>query len=230
MTTENTKKQPIVEIIFNVALPSWILMKFSSPENLGAVAALIVALSFPLGYAIYDYLRTKEMNLISAFGFFSTLLTGGIALFELSVQWLAIKEASIPALIAIFTLFSGLYSKPLIAKLLLNEYMFKVDLIYEKLRELGHTEKFKEKIGFANNILALTFIFSAIMNYGLAKWLVTSPAGTVQFNEELGHMTLMSYPIIAIPSMLMLGALMFYVTKVIKNLTGYKFSDLLIEQ
>jgi hypothetical protein len=122
------------------------------------------------------------------------------------------------------------YSKPLIAKLLLNEYMFKVELIYTKLRESEQTDVFKAKVGFANKLLALTFIFSAVMNYGLAKWLVTSPAGTVAFNEELGHMTLMSYPVIVLPSMIMLGALMFYVAKVIKNLTGYKLSDLLIVQ
>ncbi|MDO7083450.1 VC0807 family protein [Pseudocolwellia sp. AS88] len=230
MTAEKPKNKPFVEIIFNVALPSWILMKFSTPEYFGVVAGLIIALSFPLGYAIYDYLRTKEMNLISAFGFFSTLLTGGIALFELSVQWLAIKEASIPTLIALFTIFTGMYGKPLIAKLLLNEYMFKVGLVYEKLTENGKTDVFRNKIGFANKLLALTFIFSAVMNYALAKWLVTSPAGTVEFNEELGHMTLMSYPIIVIPSMLMLAALMYYVSRVIKDLTGYKLTELMVEQ
>ena len=230
MTTKKPKNNPLLEIIFNVALPSWVLMKFSSPEYFGVVAGLIIALAFPLGYAVYDYLRTKEMNLISVFGFLSTLLTGGIALFELGVHWLAIKEASIPALIAVFVVFSGVYGKPLIAKLLLNESMLKVELIYEKLCASGKTELFKTKIGFANKLLALTFIFSAVMNYVLAKWLVTSPAGTVSFNEELGYMTLMSYPIIAIPSMIMLGGLMFYVSKVINNLTGYKFTDLLVEQ
>jgi len=83
---------------------------------------------------------------------------------------------------------------------------------------------------FANQLLALTFVFSSIMNYLLAKWLVKSPAGTVMFNEELGHMTLMSYPVIAIPSMLMLAGLFIYVTKVIKELTGYKFTELMIQQ
>jgi len=78
--------------------------------------------------------------------------------------------------------------------------------------------------------LALTFVFSSIMNYLLAKWLVKSPAGTVMFNEELGHMTLMSYPVIAIPSMLMLVGLLIYVSKVIKELTGYKFTELMIQQ
>lgn len=230
MTAKKQKNQPLMEIIFNVALPSWILMKFTGPEYLGVVAGLIIALAFPLGYAIYDYLRTKEMNLISVFGFSSTLLTGGIALFELSVHWLAVKEAAIPLLISMFVFFSGLYGKPLIAKILLNESLFKAEMIYEKLRATGGTEVFKDKIGFANKLLALTFIFSSVMNYILAKWLVTSPAGTALFNEELGHMTLMSYPIIAMPSMIMLCGLMFYVSKVIKNLTGYKFTDLVVEQ
>lgn len=230
MNPEKTKKNPLVEIIFNIVLPSWILMKFSSPEYLGVVAGLIIALAIPLGYAIYDYQKSKDMNIISLFGFLSVLLTGGIALFELSVNWLAIKEASIPALIAIFVFVSGMYGKPLIAKLILNESLFKTDLVYEKLHTLGRVNLFKAKIEVANNLLALTFLFSAAMNYLLAKWIVTSPAGTVSFNEELGHMTLMSYPIIAIPSMVMFGGLMFYVAKIINNLTGYKLTDLLIAE
>ena len=59
MTTKKPKNNPLLEIIFNVALPSWVLMKFSSPEYFGVVAGLIIALAFPLGYAVYDYLRTK---------------------------------------------------------------------------------------------------------------------------------------------------------------------------
>jgi len=230
MSSEKPQNKPLLEIIFNVALPSWLLMKFSGPEYLGVVLGLIVALSFPIGYAIYDYVRTKKANLISVFGFFSVFLTGGIALFELSVEWLAIKEASIPGLIAVFVVFSGIYGKPLIAKILLNESIINVDKVYNKLNDLGKMNEFVIRIAFANKLLALTFVFSSMMNYLLAKWLVKSPAGTVMFNEELGHMTLMSYPVIAIPSMLMLAGLLIYVTKVIKELTGYKFTELMIQQ
>ena len=230
MKSEKPKSKPLLEIIFNVALPSWLLMKFSGPEHLGVVLGLITALAFPIGYAIYDFARTRETNLISVFGFCSILLTGGIALFELNVQWLAIKEASIPGLIAVFVIISGMYGKPLIAKILLNESMLKVDMVYNKLEELGKTDEFKNNMSFANKLLALTFVFSSITNYLLAKWLVTSPAGTALFNEELGHMTLMSYPVIAIPSMIMLIGLFVYVAKVIKGLTGYKFSELMIDQ
>jgi len=65
------------------------------------------------------------------------------------------------------------------------------------------------------------------MNYLLAKWIVVSPAGTTQFNEQLGEMTMLSYPVIAIPSMVMLGAIMFYVVKSVMKLTGLKLEQIL---
>jgi hypothetical protein len=63
------------------------------------------------------------------------------------------------------------------------------------------------------------------MNYLLAKWIVISPAGTVEFNEQLGEMTLLSYPVIAVPSMVMLIAIMFYVVK-----STMKLTDLTLEK
>ena len=62
-------------------------------------------------------------------------------------------------------------------------------------------------------MLAGTFLFSSVMNYLLARWVVTSPAGTEAFNNELGRMTLLSYPVIAIPSMLMMMGVMFYLAR-----------------
>lgn len=224
---ERKKNNPLIEIIFNIIVPSVILMKLSGPEYLGTVMGLIVALAFPVGYAIYDFIKVKSLNFISLLGFLSTFLTGGIALFELDVQWLAIKEAAIPAAISLIVLMSGFFGKPLLAKLLLNSLLFKLDEIYDALAQKGKTEKFKQQINFANLILALTFIFSAVMNYLLAKWIVTSAPGTVEFNEQLGEMTFLSYPVIAIPSTLMMFGIFFYVVKVITKHTDLSFDEML---
>jgi intracellular septation protein A len=221
------QNSPFKEIIFNILIPSLILMKLSGPEYLGTVLGLIVALAFPVGYAIYDYTKVRSLNFISLLGFFSTLLTGGIALFELDVEWLAIKEAAIPAVISFIVLLSGMFGKPLLAKVLLNPFIFNLDLIYEKLDMKGNAEQFKSKINNANFILAITFLFSSVMNYVLAKWIVTSPAGTVEFNEQLGEMTLLSYPVIAIPSTLMMFGVLFYVIKIITKFTGMKMDEML---
>jgi len=53
----------------------------------------VVALLFPIGYGIWDWSKEKKINIFSALGLISVLLTGGIGLFELPTQWVAIKEA-----------------------------------------------------------------------------------------------------------------------------------------
>ncbi|MEH6385872.1 MAG: VC0807 family protein [Colwellia sp.] len=229
MSTQTTAKRPnaFLEIIFNIAIPSLILMKLSGDEYLGTVPALIVALLFPLGYGLSDFIRNKSMNFISLLGFLSTLLTGSIGLFELDVEWLAIKEAAIPAVIGLVVLISGFWGKPLIAKVMLNPLLFNLDLIYQTLENKNKTQAFKARIQWANHLLSSTFVFSAAMNYLLAKWIVVSPAGTTEFNEQLGEMTLLSYPVIAIPSMVMLIAIMFYVVRSSMKLTGLTLDQIL---
>ena len=68
------------------------------------------------------------------------------------------------------------------------------------------------------------------MNFIVAKWIVVSPAGTEAFNAELGRMTLVSYPMIAIPSMLMMFAIIFYLWRTIHGLTGLKMEEIVAEQ
>jgi hypothetical protein len=43
----NTPNQ-LIELLVNIVIPSVILMKFSGPDDLGVVNALLLALAFPL--------------------------------------------------------------------------------------------------------------------------------------------------------------------------------------
>ena len=99
--TPEYKKRPIFELIFNIVIPSVILMKFSGAEDLGATKALLVALYFPISWGLYELMKYRKINYIALLGLISVLLTGGIGLLQLDSQWLAVKEASIPALIAL---------------------------------------------------------------------------------------------------------------------------------
>ena len=65
------------------------------------------------------------------------------------------------------------------------------------------------------------------MNYLLATWIVTIPAGSTAFNEELGRLTLLSYPLIAIPSMLMMLAIFYYLWRTIHDMTGFTIEETL---
>ncbi len=86
-------------------------------------------------------------------------------------------------------------------------------------------QAFETRLQVANWQLAGTFFFSAGMNYWLATWIVVSPAGSPAFNQELGHLTLMSYPMIAIPSMLMMLAVFYGLARALRELAGLKLME-----
>ncbi|EGA66671.1 VC0807 family protein [Vibrio brasiliensis] len=219
-STSQKKSNPLFEILFNVVIPSFILMKFSGDEHLGTAMALVVALAFPIAYGGMDLVRNKKFNFIAALGFVSVLLTGGIGLLELDTRWLALKEALIPGLIGLAVLVSTFTRYPFMQKMVLNDSVLNLALITERLKENGKSQAFERCLMSSNYLFASTFAFSSAMNYFLATWIVTSPAGTPEFNEELGKLTLYSYPIIAIPSMLMMFGIFYYVWRQIRAMTS----------
>jgi hypothetical protein len=103
-----------------------------------------------------------------------------------------------------------------------------VSKIRQKLESLGNTAAFEGRLLNATYLLGSTFFFSAVMNYLLATWIVTSPAGSTAFNEELGRLTLLSYPVIAIPSMLMMLAIFYYLWRTIHDMTGFTIEETLV--
>lgn len=159
-------------------------------------------------------------------GIVSVLLTGGIGLFKIDTKWLAIKEAAIPAIIGIGVLVASKMGFPLIRKLLFNPTIMDTQRISEELKKNNNEAQFEKKLDGANNLFAGTFAFSAVMNFILAKWLVKSESGTSAFNEELGRMTLLSYPMIAIPSMIMMVGIFFYIWRIANKLTGLTLEEM----
>ena len=221
------KPRPLIDLLVSIVIPSIILMKLSGDNALGAPTALIVALSFPLGWGLFEGFKYRKFNFIALLGLISVLLTGGIGLLQLDPQWLAIKEAAIPGLIGIAVLVSTRTRYPLIKTLIYNPTVMDVGKIKQKLETLGNTVAFEGRLLNATYLLGSTFFFSAVMNYLLARWSVKSPAGSAAFNEELGRLTLLSYPVIAIPSMLMMLAIFYYLWRTIHGMTGLALEDIL---
>ena len=222
------KPRPMIDLLISIAIPSVILMKFSGDNDLGAVNALIVALALPLSWGLFELIKYKKFNFIAILGLVSVLLTGSIGLLQLDLKWLAIKEAAIPAVIGLAVLASTFTRYPLIKTLVYNPSILDVEKIQRKLEELGNSAAFEARLLKATYFLSGTFCFSAIMNYLLAKWVVTSPTGSTAFNEELGQMTLLSYPVIAIPSMIMMMAIFYYLWRTIHGMTGFSLENILV--
>ena len=121
----------MVELLITLIIPSLILMKLSGPENLGAVYALLLALAFPLGWGVRDYLLQRKLNLFAGLGLVSILLTGGIGLLQLDTRWLAVKEAAIPGLIGLAVAISAYTRQPLVRLLLFSPAIMNVERIQE---------------------------------------------------------------------------------------------------
>ncbi|PSF13547.1 MFS transporter [Marinobacter fuscus] len=226
-THPDHQPRPWVDLLVSIVIPSVILMKFSGDEHLGSVNALIIGLAFPLGWGLFELVRYRKKNFIALLGLISVALTGGIGLLELDAGWLAIKEAAVPAVIGLAVLASTRTRYPLVRTLLYNPNVLDVDKIHASLDAKGCVDEFEARLLNASYFFAGTFLFSSIMNYVLAKWIVVSPAGTTAFNEELGRMTLVSYPMIAIPSMVMMILIFYYLWRSIRRLTGHTLEEVM---
>ena len=223
-------QRPLADLLISIVIPSIILMKFSGEDALGVTGALILALALPLCRGALDLFRHDRLNFFALLGLLSVGLTGGIGLLQLDQQWLAVKEAAIPGFIGLAVLASSWTRYSLIGTLLYNTNVLDVGKIQQRLEETGNRELFEARLQKATYLLSGTFFFSSLVNYILATWIVISPTGSAAFNQELGRLTLLSYPMIALPATLMMMAILYYIWRTLHDLTGLSMEQLLVSK
>lgn len=223
------KESMLANLLLNIIIPTLILTKGSKEAYLGPTIGLLVALAFPIGYGLYDYWRSRKINIFSAIGLVSILLTGGISLLKLPPEYMAIKEATIPGLLGLATLISIYTPYPLVRTFLYNDKVMEVNKVHDALVQHNNVQAFEKSLTNATYMLAGSFFLSSALNYGLAKWVLVSPPGTEQYNAELGTMTALSFPVITIPSMLVFTAAVFYLFRSITRLTHLHWEDILVQ-
>jgi hypothetical protein len=213
----------LINLVFNILIPTVVLSKLSKDTLLGPVVGLVVALAFPLGYGVWDFLERRKTNFVSLIGFVSVLLTGGLGLMHVSGMGFAIKEAAVPSVIGVAVLLSLKSKMPLVRTMLYNDQVIDVERVDAVLSEKGNRTEFDRLLVQASYLLAFSFMVSAALNFGLARYLLKSPSGTAEFNAELGKMHLLSWPVIVIPSMAMMMFALWRLLGGIKRITGLEF-------
>ena len=211
---------------FNILIPTILLKKgdvwFSATPSLG----LIIALAFPIGYGMYDFILRKKCNFLSILGFSSILITGCIGLLELSKDWIAVKEAAFPLILGIVTLCSLKTRKPLVKYLLLNENFIDVPRVEALLETTGKTVAFDRLLKRCTLWLVVSFVVSAVLNFTLARLLIKSPTGTMAFNEELGNFNLLNWPVIVLPFTVIMVLVLWKLVGGIRDYTGLKTNEI----
>lgn len=212
------KENPLFNIGFNLIIPTVIMMKFSGDEHLGQVYGLVTALAFPLLYGIYDLLGAGKVNVFSLLGLLSILMTGGIGLLKVDRTWMIVKETAFPLVMGLFVVASEWLGKPIVRKVI--NQMIDLDKVREVYVEVDSEEHFDKRLKVSSYLLGSTFFISALLNFLLAFFVLKGQPGTEEFINSLGKMTGLSFPVIALPMMIMVGCILFYLFNGIKKETN----------
>lgn len=225
MTTAR-KENVWLNLVCNAVIPGFLLSYLSKDERLGPVWGLVVALSVPLGYGVWDLWVRRRINLFSVIGITSTLLTGTLGLLQTDGFWIAVKEAAVPTILGLAIPLSLRTAQPLVRTLLYNDQVLDTGRIDAALRERNAAAAFERLLVRASWMLAGSFLLSAVLNYALARWLLTAVPGTPDFNSQLGKMNWLSWPVIVAPSLAIMFVVMLKLLKGVEALTGLKGEEL----
>ena len=214
------KENIIVNMVFNIALPSLVLWKLSTPDRLGPVWGLVIALSFPLGYGVWDFNQRGKPNFIAIIGFLSVLLTGGFALTQLNAFWFAVKEAAASLVIGSVVLLSAGSKQPLVKTFIYNDQVIDREKVAEALKANQTTEAFNRLMRRCTWYVATAFLVSAVLNFLVASWVILAETGTPEFNAQLAVISVSNWVVIMPPVLLMFAFSIWRLFSGIKKLTG----------
>lgn len=236
-----TPSSALFNLIFNIIAPVYLLKQSERFEvwfgPKGPVIALLIAIALPLSYGLFEYIKFKKRNLISALGFTNTLITGCFALYQVEGKWFAIKEASFPLLIGIFVYLSVRMKRPFIEYMVYNRNFMDLDLLEAKVRENGTEKEIHRHLRKSTIFLGHSFILSAVLNFVLAIFIfkkidpsLSETQHAKVLNEQISHMTWLSYLVILIPSMIALMWVLKYLSDGLKKYSGLSLPDVMIDK
>ena len=228
--TPKKRENPLINFLFNIVIPIGILYsRLASEEYFGPVYGLLLALSFPAGYFIYDLITKKKTNFISILGFISIFLVGIIGALQLPSEWIAYEKAGKPLLIGLAILISLKTRLPLVRKIFYNKEILDVERIDHILSEKKEENQLNRIFTYSTYMLTASFLFSSALNFTMAKIIIKSPTGTEAFTQELGQMMIVSKFVVGIPGAIVMMLILWYIFHSMKKLTGLAMEELFAE-
>jgi hypothetical protein len=208
----------MVKLAVTLVIPYLILTRLGSATGLDPRAVLLIALAFPVGWMVTALARRADVGITPAVGLISVLLTAGVGTLANDPRWLAVKEASVPLVFGLAILASSRTRHPLVE--LLVDKVVDRDVVRAALASRDAGDRWQRLMTRATLAWAGALLVSATLNFALARIVVTSPAGTEAFNEELATMTALGLPVITLPMMVMMSATVWYIVHGVTGITG----------
>ena len=253
--SDPAKDHPLANILINVLIPVLALSYLSKdpefqeqigkavrPWHLGPVKALAIALALPIGYGLWFFIKNKKANFFSALGLFSVLLTGGLTLYVWNADGtvkpnahilFAIKEASIPLILAIAVVGSHYTATPLLRIFLYSDSIFDVRRIDQVVAERDAKEAYDRVLLQATWLFSASFLISTVLNFGLALYFLGgidhSAANAREiYNSQVAKLTGWGFAVIGLPILVFLFFTLRRLMKGLGAITGLKDEELLL--
>lgn len=235
LNTKPDSSQGFANILFSVLLPVIILNK-GSKWGMTPTNALLLALAFPLLFGAYSFVKERKMNYIALLGLINVVASGVLTILALGGIWFAIKEAFFPLLIGVFVFASSFTKKPFFKSMFLNPATFDIQRLIQSLNTEEKVHQFSELMKTATKGLSFSFLLSAILNFGLAKYVFVPIEETLTelqkqevLNEQLSKMTAYSFVVIMIPILVVVSVVLYQAFKKTSQITGLTLEDLMLK-
>lgn len=243
-TTTKKEENPLINILLNVLAPVLILGKMSNEGHelwhLGPKYAMYAALSLPLIYGIYYFIKNKKVNVFSVVGVLSVLLTGIITI----VIWeypslrpqapllFGIKEAAQPLLLGSLFLLTHRTKTPLFKTFIFNDAIFNVDKIEKEIEAEGLTSNYQGLLWKSTLFFFFSFVISAVINLGVAFYFLQdlnpeAPNWDKEYNEGIAKIMGWGFLLIGAPLIIISCFIFYYLISGLKKLTHFKLEELL---
>lgn len=251
------QQHPLANIVLNVLVPVLILTylskdpeiqeklhKVARPWHIGPLRAMALALSIPLGYGIWHFLKTRKANFFSALGLVSVLLSGTLTLYlwnhngtvKPSAGFLfGLKEALIPLVLGVAILASHRSASPLIRVFLYNDRIFNIPKIEDRITVVAAQDAYERLLLGATRLFALSFFLSSLMNLCLANWLFRGFDSTAinaleNYNAIVAKVVGWALALIGLPVLVFLFFTLRRLLKGLGALTGFTDEEMMNSQ
>ncbi len=232
--SENASQQqprnPWPNIIFCIILPVLILMKLSPvpgaegspPYAIGPKWAVLLGFSFPIGYAIYEFFKTRSISIVPILGIVAVILKGLTLLFKGDPSRIVWLETCIPLALGLVCLATAWMKKPLVQRLFFNPQIIDVDKLTNGLKSQGAEERVRPLMTRVSLIYVGIMAVSAVLNFVVSKRVLqTDPkVDEVAAVQEVGRLQWVQMLAIGLPLMILTIIPLVYALKRLGKLAG----------
>jgi hypothetical protein len=250
-----SQDHPLANILINVLIPVLALSYLSKdpefqetigkavrPWHLGPVKALAIALSLPIGYGAWFFIKNRKANFFSALGLVSVLLTGGLTLYLWNADGtvkpnahilFGLKEASIPLILAVAVIGSHWTPNPLLRIFLYSDSFFDIRRIETRIDEIGAQSAYQRLLLQSTWLFSASFLLSTVMNFFLAIHFLggidhAATNAREIYNTQVAKLTGWGFAVIGVPILVFLFFTMWRLLKGLRTITGMNDDELML--